>query len=499
MHYETIEIHFSPSPPPNLPRVTLKASSGEVAHGVFGIPHEEVDGILAEYFPGSVFQDDREPTLEEVLLGDPRVIGGKLFQAVFSQALRDLLIRLLGGIERQGFGLRLQLWLNLEDPVLARLGRLPWELLYDEKTDRFLLRGDRRWLLTRVLERAEGCPPLIVSGPLSILVAVACPRNLPSLGTRQEQSWIVEALRGLPVHVRVLESTTLDLLRKEVLETSPHIVHWIGHGELDACGEEGRIFFEGAGDSPVPVSGKALAEHLCDHTVRLVVLNACETAQIPADPFAGVATALLREGMPAVVAMQRGIRDRSAIEVSRTFYGRLAAGDPVDVAMAEVRLALWTLRRQGLRPFDWAIPVVYLRPPDGRVFELADRPKEENRFFRNGRRGLGTAAEDHLPEWVDRLLAWRFGALPAGEIAFHLLGAFGAFFGGAFAALCVRVLAGWSRADPLALFLLCAALSVPLSAIAWLSARKLPALRIPWLMLAGLAALYVASLPASGR
>ncbi len=58
------------------------------------------------------------------------------------------------------------------------------------------------------------------------------------------------------------------------------------------------------------------ADRLRDRSsLRLVFLNACGTARsVPAEPFGGLATALLRAGIPSVVAMQCPIADRAASE-----------------------------------------------------------------------------------------------------------------------------------------------------------------------------------------
>src|SRR5947209_17118269 len=73
----------------------------------------------------------------------------------------------------------------------------------------------------------------------------------------------------------------------------------------------------------------------------------------------------MRAGLTAVVAMQRPIRDGSALEFSRTVYRRLATGDPIDAAVTEGRLAI--AREQGNLP-EWGTPVLFLRSDDSRIF-----------------------------------------------------------------------------------------------------------------------------------
>jgi spore germination protein GerM len=101
---------------------------------------------------------------------------------------------------------------------------------------------------------------------------------------------------------------------------------------------------------------------------RLVLLNACLGA-LPAgdDPFSSVGAALLRGGVPAVIAMQFELAEDAAAELARVFYAELIAGSPADLALTEARLHLY-----GRYPtrLDWAIPVLFLRADDGVLFEV---------------------------------------------------------------------------------------------------------------------------------
>ncbi len=101
-------------------------------------------------------------------------------------------------------------------------------------------------------------------------------------------------------------------------------------------------------------------------SLRLVVLNACHTAEAVGtqgpNPFAGAASSLVMSGVPAVVAMNGPVSDLAAVAFSRTFYQRLAAGDPIEAAVAEGRLAI---QRADPRDGVWATPVLFLRTRTG--------------------------------------------------------------------------------------------------------------------------------------
>lgn len=68
-----------------------------------------------------------------------------------------------------------------------------------------------------------------------------------------------------------------------------------------------------------------------------MVLNACESGRAGLDVFSGTATAIMRAGVPAVVAMQYEISDPGAITFANALYAKLAAGVALDRAVTAAR------------------------------------------------------------------------------------------------------------------------------------------------------------------
>jgi uncharacterized protein len=98
----------------------------------------------------------------------------------------------------------------------------------------------------------------------------------------------------------------------------------------------------------------------------LAVLNSCLGGRTdPADPHAGLADILVRREIPAVIAMQFEVTDRVAAEFAPALYGALAAGRPVDAAVAEARKAMYAIS-----PVEWATPVLYLRGDNALLFDI---------------------------------------------------------------------------------------------------------------------------------
>ena len=134
--------------------------------------------------------------------------------------------------------------------------------------------------------------------------------------------------------------------------------------------EIGCLFFENEAGSTELVEAEQLGLLLSDSVVRLVVLNACETAKTSTyDAFLGVAPTLVNAGIPAVVAMQYPIPDTSAVIFSEEFYRSLSINYQVDAAIKDARIAM--AARIGVNRTDWSIPVLFMRSPDGVLF----RPK----------------------------------------------------------------------------------------------------------------------------
>lgn len=302
------------------------------------------------------------PELKEI-----RSFGTRLYGAVFDGAIGTCLIRSLDKARSSQAGLRVRIHLD-DVPALANV---PWEFLYDAGTDDFLCLSDQTPLI-RYIDLAEGSAPFFVSPPLRVLTVVSSPSGYPPLDVEKEWQNVNQALQGLVAQGRVavdrLETPTMEALQQRLRRTDYHILHFIGHGTFDEKREDGVLLFEDLAGKGDPVGAESLGVLLNDHeSMRLVLLNACEGARTSAtDPFAGTAQSLVRKGIPAVIAMQFEVTDEAAMELSKEFYSSLADGWPIDAALAEARKAVFTR----VNAVEWATPVLYMRAPDGRIFDL---------------------------------------------------------------------------------------------------------------------------------
>ena len=304
--------------------------------------------------------------------------GQQMFDAVFRHAegIGDLFKASLNTVAQyrdKAIGLRIKLRI---EP--AELARLPWEYLYDgRKNDWVALRKSSP--IVRFVDIDEPTGDLMVNGPINILGMIANPggKKWGDLDVEKERHNIDEALKPLvetkKIHLCWVPGETgrqlLGMMRKQIW----HIFHFIGHGGVSedtesegqiGGSEEGFIVLKDERGGAEEVKAQDLKFILGDGSLRLVVLNCCESGQGSIrDPFASPAAALVRHGIPAVVAMQFPISDSAAIELARGFYESLAENLPLERAITEARLLI---RRKS--NIEWGIPVIYTHSRTGRLF-----------------------------------------------------------------------------------------------------------------------------------
>jgi len=309
--------------------------------------------------------------LDSPELAVARSFGGRLFKSVFGTEVREFLHRSLDLAGEKGLGLRIRLRLTAPELVV-----LPWEYLYDPSFNNFLVLSVHTPLV-RYLELPQRIQPLTVTPPLRILVMISSPVDYRELEVAEldvDQEWtklnkaLADLQRKRLVELQRMPKATLSDLRKQLRQGTYHIFHFIGHGGFDERTQDGVLLLEDEARRGRRVSGHDLATQLHNHSsLRLAILNACEGARTSRDDiFAGTAQGLVQQGMSAVIAMQFEITDKAAITFAEEFYTALADGYPVDAALVDARVAI---RTDG-NDVEWGTPVLYMRSPDGRIFDI---------------------------------------------------------------------------------------------------------------------------------
>lgn len=292
--------------------------------------------------------------------------GKALFVALFADEVGQCLRSNQAKLGKET-GLRLNLRLD-ETPELARL---PWEYLYDPLHNHFLALSERTPIVRYMALPLEE-PILAVESPLHLLVILSNPTDCkPGLAVDREWAIMKSALAPLVEERRLvltrLEAASWQTLQTHLRRNPAHILHFVGHGMYDSEQKRGALLFENENGKAQLVWAHKLSHLLHNHPdIRLVTLNSCEGAVASeGNPFTGVAQALTQQGVPAVVAMQSDINDKTAIVLSKTFYSAIVDNYSLDAALTQARMAIY-----GDNDVGWATPVLFMRSRDGRLFDL---------------------------------------------------------------------------------------------------------------------------------
>jgi CHAT domain/Double zinc ribbon len=371
-----------------------------------------VEGFTVHVFDSPVGQGEKKEQVTVLELAqslrflENRTLDNKVEKQIeLGQTLADLLLppyarklfreSLMRIRDDEGLRLRLRL-----DDALADF---PWEYMYiqdtrGEKVSSSFLALDPQISIVRHEALALPTDWFDIPGDFyeaparrRVVVAMATPPSYPPLSSLPaEQKAIRQALETVPGieatyvpeytadHYDLVPSATLEDIFS-ALRQRADIFHFSGHGEFasdlgPALGSKvgaGGIVLASATGEALPVAADRFAEVLRGKGVRLVVLGGCETARRDGrHVWSGVAAALLRVGIPAVVAMQFKIRDDLAAVFSGTMYEALVEGREVDeaVGLGRAAMRIKAMENNGPDLRDWGVPVLYLRSPHGVVF-----------------------------------------------------------------------------------------------------------------------------------
>jgi hypothetical protein len=385
--------------------------------------------LFDEWFKS--FSKGRSPAMKKKLEERRRKVGESLFTALLAQAMPHLRAALfslkLQAANGAPNGLRIRLVLGdtrgkgkKDASRLLPVSSLPFELMIDPESERFLVHH-RLISLVRTLGVAQPPVPLKVSGgKLKVLIVTSRPKGESELDWEQEVGRIRAALGGRgDTMIEVLAGGSFEQTYR-TLRNGFHVFHFIGHGNVDPDSGEGYLVFERGGE-PDPASASEIAHRLGDiHTLRLVVLNACHSGQLPSaageSPVSSVATALSAQGVPAVLAMQIAVTDSACVEFSGAFYGALREDPSVELALADGRSEI------PISSPESATAVLYLLGATSDLFDFKPEPETAAVSSSDPSElalGVRTLVESekfpHLADWAKKLETTTERLLPLEE------------------------------------------------------------------------------------
>lgn len=335
-------------------------------------------------------------------------IGQALYQALFPERsqVKSALQKAIILAQTQETELHVQLQIDAQIGQYARLHDYPWELLHDHQD--FL--AHRQVTFSRYIDCDAAPPKLPPFKQINVLLVSSAAfdpkHNLKKL-SKDEQEAVRQVLRKAQdknyIRLNELQSATLRELRAYLSEHRgnevPHVIHFDGHGFFgkrcqecrktyqgtkaikctQPCGAQlpqpqGYLVFEDEAGKADYVSAKELGTLLGKQRgVALVVLSACKSGLSLGSNsvFNGVAQNLIRQRVPAVVAMQYSVLLEGATAFAEQFYRSLGEKDSVAIAVSQGREAMGSDSNQ------WYRPVLYLRWKDnegGQLFAAQQEP-----------------------------------------------------------------------------------------------------------------------------
>ncbi len=268
--------------------------------------------LKADDFVGKLTRIREEPfTTDEALL---REVGATLFGSLFQGQVRDLFISIYTQKVQAHEDAYLRIRLDI-DEAASEIAVLPWELMAWQ--DAFLSTQIKTLVTRQLLNLDYGnIKSLKVSGKPKVLIVI--PRG-SGLATEAEENTITKALERAAIPYELLKGKVpLQKVDDALASGDFNIFHFIGHGDFEKQGDglmHGTLRFNSAWENLEEdedeewIEDTRLQALFGNHKqVKVVVLNACRGAVVDerrsGQGFLGVAPALLRAGVPAVIAMQ---------------------------------------------------------------------------------------------------------------------------------------------------------------------------------------------------
>jgi tetratricopeptide (TPR) repeat protein len=295
-------------------------------------------------------------------------LGQQLYNALFQGSLRDSWMMAQAIAQNQRQVLRLRLGLKG-----TRLPRLPWEVLH--AGDRPLATGTdvafSRYQLSTGLMRSIHALPRHPDQPLRILMVIAGPSDQETLELAQEASHLQEELKSRTpdeppaIQLTILEQPGREQLTQALEQGHYQVFHYSGHSNLGDSGGDVYLVSNKTGLTET-LNGDDLAGLLVNNGVQLAVFNSCRGAYTAASSPSengrdrNLAEAMVKRGIPSVLAMAERIPDEVALTLTRLLYRNLNQGYPIDLSLSRARQGL--IAAYGSNQLYWALPVLYLHP-----------------------------------------------------------------------------------------------------------------------------------------
>lgn len=275
--------------------------------------------------------------------------------------------------QRQRHDLRVLLEVAADARTLLEV---PWELLllplargpHTDTGEGFLLLNAGISLIRQLHGAGHNTEPDLAL-PFTSQVIAAVPVDGPEIELESTRVALVEGLMVADLGSSWYAGTdTLGILQERLRSQNPDILHLLCHGEQSDTGRGVRsdLLFVHRDGYIQRVNAFDLAPLMTlAPNLQIVVLQACHAGLSAAWTkgmevgerlsIESIALALVRHGIPAVIAMQGEVRQDAANAFVRALYAALKQGQSLDKAVAAGRIAMRAVG--GI--VDWSLPVLY--------------------------------------------------------------------------------------------------------------------------------------------
>jgi len=317
-------------------------------------------------------------------------LGGTLFDLIIQGKVRTLLSTAPATV---GFK-PLPLEIVVEDSTIAGW---PWEFIYDPINQLYLCR--EFFPISRSSFDLDPLPPPAPKlDPVRILFVLGATRRDPEADIGEQQDRHKDLFRPLEergmVEVDFIEAARPRGIISAFASRGPYdVFHFFGHAGYDVKRKEGYLRLDTEDKETFRYYANSLAGLLLGKNVRLVFLNACETAvgAQDRDPArSALAAAILGRGIAAVIATQFLMPDTSAHLFSTLIYESLISGASLVQAMRDGRQTMEFGTK--VKHADWGIPVLFAAYPDLVIFPRQKERKKRGQAPAHPAASVGTEA-----------------------------------------------------------------------------------------------------------
>lgn len=305
---------------------------------------------------------EQNQTNEDLL----KELGKRLYRYLFPHPIHTHLNQTEAVARERDQRVRIRLTIDPDE-----LAHIPWEFTYREEGGYFLAVHPDTVFVHYLDLPAPQDYVRKRDGPLNLLLIVANPGDLPPVDPDSWEQIVTRALEN-PIKERALRIKTVKQATRRnistaLLQQSPDIVQFVGHGIYDQ-GKGYLALLDANTGKTWKVDDARFADiFLGNDRLGLVSLATCESAKSnqPRE-FLGIAPQIVQRGVPAVVAMRYSVLVSTAKIFLEEFYKAVAARKPVDWAVQWARNQIALDKGHGNREF--ATPVLYMRAKDGNIF-----------------------------------------------------------------------------------------------------------------------------------